>query len=359
MEKVNCTCDFMDRDFERIFIYHLLSCGHFNVLGSHVVGDCIDASNKKDVGESRKEEDEKDLFSLLIYEDKDRLVFEDKNGYITNPLYIHKYKPFPEVQKEVATHFGLQMEGLESQGSNEAKAIAFFSLNGGIGTTSMAVNFARILSREGYNPLFLSLSNISSWQRLADGFGVKKDPSEFGRILYSLENKKGFGPALLTSEIAGIKAVGSPLINRYQEEFNKERYIEFKQSAFRAGFDVLVMDVGTNLCQRMIEIMNHANHIVQILPPDRTAIDVEIEEVERYIKNSSIIRMINQRYESSNWKVEEDIYPCHLSVPYFGELSERSVDGNLGDCLRVILGLMEKGIDDEERHFGGNNRKIH
>ena len=357
MDKINCFCDFKDRDFERVFIYHLLSSGHFNLLGTNVVED--GSEEKKEIKKDYESHIERDLFSLFISEEKENLVFRGDSECKKNPLFLYKYEPFPEVQKEIMNHFGLRAHGLDRESWGEAKTICFFSLTGGMGTTSMAVSFAQILAREGYKPFYLSLTPVTSWQKLGREVKMKNDFGEFGKLLYSLEKKKDFSLDQFTSEVGGIRTVGSPLVNRYQEEFGLEHLNRLRKAIYEGGFDILVLDAGCNICKRTMDIMESSDNLIHILPPHARTIELEIAEVDKNIKaRNRIIRMINQRYEEKDWSFEENLYSCDLMVPYLGVLNSRSIDGDLGDLLRIILGLIEKGDKGGGRNLGGNNRKI-
>lgn len=99
---------------------------------------------------------------------------------------VFKYQPVHQLLNQIKSLYLEQHEIVVEQASEagKAKVLSFYSLVGGCGKTTVAINMARQLSLSGQKVLYISLESISSapiW------FGTQPN-QEFSEILYYVQS---------------------------------------------------------------------------------------------------------------------------------------------------------------------------
>jgi cellulose biosynthesis protein BcsQ len=129
--------------------------------------------------------------------------------------------------------------------------VAFFSLAGGVGKTTLAISVGRILSERGMRVVLANWSRAFAYQHL-----MGSRAQTVGSLVFLHAPSSVTAPPMILIECGELAAAG--------EEQEAVRLVE--QAACRA--DVTLVDLPTSLDQCTHKLLLHADHVVVPLLPD-------------------------------------------------------------------------------------------
>jgi len=234
----------------------------------------------------------------------------------------------PEIEKAM-DHVRRQMERTPSNGKTHGTMLSIFSSKGGIGATTTAANLAVALSELGASTVLVDMSfhlgdlglmfNIPTKYSLTDALdGGALDDTKLRSIMSEHES----GVNLLT-------VAASPEI---AEEITRKHVTELFGS-LNTMFDYVVVDIGRQLDDRTIEVLDLSDAILMM-----SSLDVPtIRNVSKYMEifrkleiNEDKVQLIVNRYSKRSrltpkdmeralgqdvfWSIPNDFEPVSLGI---------------------------------------------
>lgn len=218
----------------------------------------------------------------------------------TDYAIVNKYQTGDKLLNAV---FNLYAERFPNEihvtyGDKQTKAIAVFSPVGGVGKSTIAVALAAALAGKGKKVFYLNLENIQS----TPAFFECINQQTFTDILYFLKDKH----KALGLKIEGVKQVDAATGVHY---FNPPESIwdieEVKPEEFRHllnqirdtnKYDVVIVDMSSQLNCSSISIMDTCNEIIVVMNPgfaSRIKIEALIKEL-KIVENRAQVNILGK-----------------------------------------------------------------
>ncbi|MGC9397789.1 MAG: AAA family ATPase [Anaerolineae bacterium] len=171
-----------------------------------------------------------------------------------------------------------EIENLVSARERKHKSVVFpiFSLRGGIGTTTVAVNLALLLQQVGPTAL-LDLSPNSGHCALYLGL---KPVRHWGTLLQAtdLDNATTIG-GLTLKHASGLRLLAAPPVPLTDEAFNAQQ-VELLLDVFRKYMRFIVVDTSSRLNQSSPKLFDEARRIVLVSGSDSPGIQTTLQTLK-------------------------------------------------------------------------------
>ncbi|TQR44191.1 ParA family protein [Paenibacillus popilliae] len=179
---------------------------------------------------------------------------------------VFKYQPIHLLISTVKTLYLEQHEVIAEQsvGNGNAKVISFYSMVGGTGKTTAALNLSRELSLAGMKVMYINLEDISSlpvWFNTKPGHG-------FAEILYYVKSNKKQVIAKVnqhkkTDIDSGLVYI-EPITNHSEiEDITREDVISLIEVIVQSmDYDYVVLDCETSFHERIMGALECSHHIL-------------------------------------------------------------------------------------------------
>ncbi|MBV8632380.1 MAG: AAA family ATPase [Silvibacterium sp.] len=246
------------------------------------------------------------------------------NEVLRNPLDETQLAEMLERQN---THWLATMGHNRSAG----KVLSFFGCKGGVGTTTIAVNFAHTLTR--LQKKVLLIDNHAEFGHVCLYLGLDGNRYHFHELIRNVnrldsELLRGF----IARHSSGLEVLSSPELhdpNRSIDPDALERTIDF----LRGEYDYLILDCETNLTEVNLAVMDSSDEICLVATPEIGA----VRDLSRYIDNLSRneqattkLHIVINRYSSTGAIGIEQIEKA-IRVPV-----QTRISNNYSECQKAI-----------------------
>lgn len=349
MGKINCICDIKDQDFKTSFSVLLLSSGFFNLKDAErIINEDEEKALEKTIYISETEDVPKEIsncFRVILSAEKGQANGNESFG---KTIKIYRYEDFRSVLKRIGEVFDLFSVKKRVGDGESISVLAITSISGGAGTTTLAKAIGKIMSREGEQPLYLSLSPVNPMDESGDMI----------RVIYDLKRRREKDLSLYVSNFENLDEIGAPLVNSYINLIDKGAMEKIIKSAERAGYSLLILDMGNHLTSENYEILGLCDREIMVLPMRAILSGISREKITRILNYSACksYTVINDNLgygsEGKHYSLlEENPFGELAFIPYQRSMDERSLDGEYGNTIRFIL---EKIDECEEEKTGFN-----
>lgn len=211
------------------------------------------------------------------------------------------------------------------------KVMSFFGCKGGVGTTTLAVNFAHTLARREKKVLLID--NHAEFGHVCLYLGLDGNRYHFHELIRNVnrldsELLRGF----IAKHPSGLEVLSSPELhdpNRSIDPDALERTIEF----LRGEYDYLILDCETNLTEVNLAVMDSSDEICLVATPEIGA----VRDLSRYIDNLSRneqattkLHIVINRHSSTGAIGIEQIEKA-IRVPV-----QTRISNNYAECQKAI-----------------------
>lgn len=188
---------------------------------------------------------------------------ETYNGQMT----IGKFQRIDLIYKQILSIYSdvsSKVSGIQL-GDDHCKVIAFSSVSGGAGASSMAAGFAVRKASQGKKVLYLNLEKFGS----ADNFFRGEGHADMSDIIFSLKTKKANLSLKMEScikqDARGVYFYSQSKVALDMMELNTEEQIRLISESRMAGnYDYIVVDVDFALTPDALSIYREAERVVWV-----------------------------------------------------------------------------------------------
>ena len=150
-------------------------------------------------------------------------------------------------------------------GDDHCKVVAFSSVSGGAGASSLAAGFAVRKASQGYRVLYLNLEKFGS----SDNFFAGEGHADMSDIIFSLKTKKANLSLKLESCIKqdprGVFFYSQTKVALDMLELNTEEMLRLvSESKLAGGYDYIVVDLDFSLSPDALELYRQMERIIWV-----------------------------------------------------------------------------------------------
>lgn len=149
---------------------------------------------------------------------------------------------------------GLRSKRVNSTDERRIRIVAMASFRGGIGVSDFALSLSKVLFERGFKVLYLSLNPCNT-----DLTNARKNEKGFGRWLIDSRNNNVSAIEKYIVEEGELSYVGVPLFNINSGDVCVEDIEKLYGIADIAGYDFLLIDIGTHLDLERMNIFKAAD----------------------------------------------------------------------------------------------------
>jgi pilus assembly protein CpaE len=285
-----------------------------------------------------------------------QLELEDKLQAFEAGADDHMTKPF--VPAELLAHITALLrrsratKPLELNASSSGHLIAYHSLRGGVGCTSLAVNTAVALKRiwqkeillmdlvltTGQDALMLNEPLKHTWANITNIPPEELDYDVLDRII--IQHK------------SGLRLIAAPTLPEDGELFTPELYLA-ALNMLRSRFDYIVADLAHDFAPIALHTLDAADLIVLVMAPEMASIRAASAALDTYKKlgyPSDRIRIVlNWTFERrgiARKSIENAFHrPVNLVLPYLSEIFVEAINYGqpivLNDVNQNVIDILE------------------
>lgn len=181
---------------------------------------------------------------------------------------IFKFQKVDLIYKQILSVYSEKagsISGLKF-GEDSAKIIAFTSVSGGAGSSTMAAAAAIRFASQGKKTLYLNIEKIGT----SDLFFFSEGQFDMSDIVYALKSKKANLALKLESCVkqdrSGVYFYSQPKIALDMLEMNSEEIIELiSELKVTGSYDYIILDMDFGMDQDMLAIYRQAQAIVWVV----------------------------------------------------------------------------------------------
>lgn len=199
-------------------------------------------------------------------------------------LYLSKPVTMAELQQHVES---LLARAPRSQAPGGA--IAMLSLRGGVGVTTLAVNLAVTLARQGEQVCLVDLCPASG--NAALHLGLRPDPNWSALALLGAPPTPATIGTYLLNHPSGLRLLAAPFVPIVGDGLPKETVLA-AVSALRQNFVTLVIDLPSTLSHVAMALLEQAEAIGLVLTADPPAIQATVGTLQVLRPFASKVRII-------------------------------------------------------------------
>ncbi|RUT28376.1 ParA family protein [Paenibacillus zeisoli] len=190
-------------------------------------------------------------------------------------VVLHKYQPLKELLTSILTAVQGQRKPLATP-SGSTSVIAVYSVSGGSGKSTTALQLSRQLSSEGLEVLYLNLESAGSGLSEASG-RQEQDMSGLARLLYDLQAAEDKGERLALSAADYVirqpalqVAMFEPLSNLNELlELSREHTMRLIDCLVSSGiYDYIVLDTDSYPSERTEGILERCDQLIWLILDD-------------------------------------------------------------------------------------------
>ncbi|MCL2356946.1 MAG: hypothetical protein FWC70_07300 [Defluviitaleaceae bacterium] len=202
--------------------------------------------------------------TLLITED---ISLDDLMNEVNTAQYLFKFKRVTSIIRKMLLTLA---KSRKDKGIGDSAVCAFYSPRGGVGTSSIAVAFAKASVAMGIKPLFVSLEHFNSTELF---FGEEGDKGLYD-VFYVLAGKGGVTTAI---DAAKNKIDDVAVLNKFPAWLEVAQLtpesIEIFINAARAAheIDVVILDLGNGFANFTEKVLRCADEIFIISGADEVS----------------------------------------------------------------------------------------
>ncbi|MNN08791.1 CobQ/CobB/MinD/ParA nucleotide binding domain protein [compost metagenome] len=195
-------------------------------------------------------------------------------------IVLHKYQPLKELLTSIMAAVQGQRKSLVTPSAGRTSVIGVYSVSGGSGKSTTALQLSRQFSSEGLEVLYLNLETAGSGFTRASG-SQENDMSGLARLLYDLQasEDKGDRPGLSAANYV-IRdphlqvAVFEPLANLNELlELTKEHTIRLIDFLAGSGIcDFIIIDTDSYPSERTEGVLERCDQLIWLLTDDIGAV---------------------------------------------------------------------------------------
>ena len=242
-------------------------------------------------------------------------------------------------------------QGESQNGPDEgAHLIAFHSLRGGIGTTSLAVNTAISLAKlwgrqtllmdlvlaSGQVSLMLNKPLLRSWA----------DLTEFKPSEYDAEMLRN----IISSHDASFEFIAAPS-NPIEAEKVKVAHISAAFEVLKPKYDYIVADLQHDFSDISVEILDSADHIVLPLAPEMASVKSASIALDTYrhlgYPEEKIVLLMNHTFEFSALAPRQIEAALHHKISHALPYAPRHFIDALNRGTPLVLGRPKDPVSDQ------------
>ena len=268
-------------------------------------------------------------------------------------LCAYRYLPAPKLAAVLLAACG---KGDLGEGRRTG-ILAVAAEDGGCGCTAIAVDLARILTRQRRKTLYVNLCPLtlppdqllsgeaaertvapgraflrraaSRREESAEGTWEENDELGWTRLCYRLRRGRDPWLAGMTEESGDLFYLRTPYYNKRAGEVDAQLLLRLSAAAAAAGFVELVLDLGNHLEGNRLSLLAVCDRVVTVNAGHT------LEQLTKELRQ--VVRVINFHRE----EVEEvgDSAEDAVQIPYLGRLSADSIDGEFGVRIGRIAAL--------------------
>ncbi|MBP3816523.1 MAG: hypothetical protein J6H21_06635 [Firmicutes bacterium] len=353
MRKIKCICMLDDKNYNEALKHNLLYSGFFTVIDDAFAQDEYYSEPELIYFVDRydgKRQPKSFVVELMdwnevrgSHQSEEKIFKKYKNKVLT----LFKYICFSRLLLEVFSNLEFKTEGdLPGQlgGTKPIMRISVVGTAGGIGTTEIARACGTILFRNGYKPLCLDLSPISFPGARAEDM----ENVDITGMMYNLKRRKPTEISIYTNEINGAQWLRRGIINKYIEYFDVQSLERLGLIAKEEGYEILLLDLGTQLQENTREIIKKSDVAIFVFPLIEEWIREDMHGLEEILDMGpgKSFAIINDYKGKARDELLDDLErkdSIDLIIPWCGELTERSVDLEFGNEIRYLVNKITDG----------------
>ena len=315
LNRINCALKIEDKDFREVLKGMLIYSGLFNVL---------------------KDYDEE---VLLLWDEIEPLEIDDNNIRL---LKVNSDKCFSELLARIEAEYAMERGfNLSPQFgiATKIKRIGVYSAKGGSGSSLIAKSIAKVLYRSGYKPLVLDLSPLALNEST---LGMSESKMDLANLLFNVMRGRKINVEGFAENIDGVSFIRRGVINSYTETISDEILKILTDAAAESGFDVFIFDYGNHLSSRHASLLKKMDSAVCVLPMNMEWIKNGMPCIEELLRLGPIktVKVLNDASgmieEDGYRKIAEKMKVKDLIIPYYGVITDRSIDGEFGNEIRFL-----------------------
>ena len=323
MRRINCFLKINDHDFKSVLEGLLVYSGYFNILNELTEEEMI----------------------VFCDEENKALDSKDKNDLskILHLLEVNHYSSFTELLAEVNECMG-DMLGYDLSPqfglAGKVKRIGVYSGKGGIGSTAICESMAKLLYRMGYKTMVLDFSPVKIEKGKQEEEGSRM---EMANLIYNLMRGRDIDIEQYTYSVGGPHYLRRGIVSNCFDVLDDELMNKIADSANNSGFDFLLMDFGSHLDRRNSRILKSLDAAVCVMPLDIKSMESGFYGTHELtlLGPMRTVRVLNAYRGNLKEKdyiwASEQMEGTDLIIPYQRKFGERSIDGDYGKLIRILV----------------------
>lgn len=204
------------------------------------------------------------------------VLIEGERDVQDGVIVLHKYQPLKELLNSIMTAVQGQRKSLVTPSSGRTSVIGVYSVSGGSGKSTTALQLSRQFSSEGLEVLYLNLETAGSGFVRASG-RQENDMSGLARLLYDLQASEDKGDRLDLSAANYViqdphlqVAMFEPLLNLNELlELTKEHTIRLIDFLAGSGiYDLIIIDTDSYPSERTEGVLERCDQLIWLIMDD-------------------------------------------------------------------------------------------
>ena len=205
--------------------------------------------------------------------------------------YMPKNVSPPEIIGKVNELLG---DGAKQQAVAPGVAVACFSLRGGVGVTSVAVNLAVILALSHKTQVCLAdLTPMAGHAGLMLGLRPQTCLSQVLALPDERLTAEGIKQHLMAHK-SGVQLLGSPLV---PPDTPPQHSLPSLLQTLRTVFQFILLDLPHSLTEAQLELLSHLTRLILVLSPDVPALQSGVAALKYLVKRGlapeNIVPLLN------------------------------------------------------------------
>lgn len=198
------------------------------------------------------------------------------------PFSVYRYKESDSlIQNLFFIYFRLTGKVISHRGNRRTKVLAFTSVTGGCGTTSLSVATGLMLKKlYGCRSIYVNLCPLNDGRKYLHG----ADGENLLKMLYYLREKREFPVEALITETEDCDYIGTGLFNSYFDRLESALLPDFLGKIEELSkYDFLILDMGNHFCANNKAVLRETDAVILISRADMRLPELYVREFSEKI----------------------------------------------------------------------------